>query len=121
MSEELIDHGLDLVDRAIEQLGQICGGVHAVGVGEHMRTQEHHVGNGAGVHRVVETALAQLRLNAAPIQTNTVHGVPYSQRLCTRGCVEAVDSESHLLFECGATAAAREFYWDALELADTPG
>jgi hypothetical protein len=64
-------------------------------------------------------ALAQLRLNAAPIQTNTVHGVPYSQRLCTRGCVEAVDSESHLLFECGATAAAREFYWDALELADT--
>jgi hypothetical protein len=50
-------------------------------------------------------ALARLRLSSAPIQTNTLHGVPYSQRLCTRGCEAAVDSEYHLLFECGATVS----------------
>jgi hypothetical protein len=63
-------------------------------------------------------ALARLRLSSAPIQTNTLHAVPYSQRLCTRGCEAAVDSEYHLLFECGATAAARDLYLEALGLAD---
>jgi hypothetical protein len=45
-------------------------------------------------------ALAQMRLSGAPIQTNLQHGagaVPYSQRLCPRGCPGAVDSEQHLL------------------------
>jgi hypothetical protein len=51
-------------------------------------------------------ALAQLRLNSAPIQTNRLRstdGVQYSQRLCPRGCATAVDTEQHMLFECLAT------------------
>ncbi len=55
-------------------------------------------------------ALAQMRLSGAPIQTNLQRGagaVPYSQRLCPRGCAATVDTEQHALFECQATAAAR--------------
>jgi hypothetical protein len=46
-------------------------------------------------------APACLRLTKAPIQTNLQLGVSYTQRLCTRGCLSAIDSEHHhLLFEC---------------------
>jgi hypothetical protein len=47
-------------------------------------------------------ALAQMRLSGAPIQTNLQRGasavlaVPYSQRLCPRGCAAAVDTEQHV-------------------------
>jgi hypothetical protein len=64
-------------------------------------------------------ALAQMRLSGAPIQTNLQRGagaVPYSQRLCPRGCAAAVDTEQHALFECQATEAARARYWDDLGL-----
>ena len=64
-------------------------------------------------------ALAQMRLSGAPIQTNLQRGasaVPYSQRLCPRGCAAAVDTEQHALFECQATAAARARHRDALGL-----
>ncbi len=64
-------------------------------------------------------ALAQMRLSGAPIQTNLQRGagaVPYSQRLCPRGCAAAVDTEQHVLFECQATEAAQARYWDALGL-----
>jgi len=43
---------------------------------------------------------------------------PYSQRLCMRGCEAAVDTEHHLLFECGATAEARALHWELLALTD---
>ncbi len=62
-------------------------------------------------------ALAQMRLSGAPIQTNLQRGagaVPYSQRLCPRGCAAAVDTEQHVLFECLATEAARVRLWDDL-------
>jgi hypothetical protein len=64
-------------------------------------------------------ALAQMRLSGASIQTNLRRGadaVPYSQRLCPRGCAAAVDTEQHVLFECLATEAARARYWDDLGL-----
>ncbi len=64
-------------------------------------------------------ALAQMRLSGASIQTNLQRGagaVPYSQRLCPRGCAAAVDTEQHVLFECQATEAARARYRDALGL-----
>jgi hypothetical protein len=64
-------------------------------------------------------ALAQMRLSGAPIQTNLQRGagaVPYSQRLCPRGCAATVDTEQHVLFECQATEAARARYRDALGL-----
>ena len=65
-------------------------------------------------------ALAQLRLNRAPIQTNLLRstdGVQYSQRLGPRGCATAVDTEQHMLLECLATEEARALYWDELDLA----
>ncbi len=46
-------------------------------------------------------ALAPMRLSGAPIQTNLQRGagaVPYSQRLCPRGCAAAGDTEQHVLF-----------------------
>jgi hypothetical protein len=65
-------------------------------------------------------ALAQMRLSGAPIQTNLQQrgagAVPYSQRLCPRGCTATVDTEQHVLFECQATEAARARYRDALGL-----
>ena len=64
-------------------------------------------------------ALAQMRLSGAPIQTNLQRGagaVPYSQRLCPRGCAATADTEQHVLFECLATEAARARYRDALGL-----
>ena len=67
-------------------------------------------------------ALAQLRLNSTPIQTNLLRstdGVQYSQRLCPRGCATAVDTEQHMLFECLATEEARALFWDELDLAST--
>ncbi len=51
-------------------------------------------------------ALAQMRLSGAPIQTNLQRGagaVPYSHRLCPRGCAAAVDTEQRVLFECLAS------------------
>ncbi len=66
-------------------------------------------------------ALAQMRLSGVPIQTNLQRGagaVPYSQRLCPRGCAAAVDTEQHVLFECQATAAARARYRDVLGACD---
>ena len=63
-------------------------------------------------------ALARLRLSSAPIQTNTQLGVPYTQRWCTRGCTEVVDSEHHLLFDCPAVAAARSGFSDVLYLGE---
>jgi hypothetical protein len=44
-------------------------------------------------------ALAWMRLSGAPVQTNLQRGagaVPYSQRLCPRGCTAAVDTEQHV-------------------------
>jgi hypothetical protein len=64
-------------------------------------------------------ALAQMRLSGAPIQTDLQRGagvVPFSQRLCPRGCAAAVDTEQHALFKCCATDAARARYMDALGL-----
>jgi hypothetical protein len=64
-------------------------------------------------------ALAHMRLSGAPIQTNLQRGagvVPFSQRLCPRGCAAAVDTEQHALFECQATEAPRARYRDALGL-----
>jgi hypothetical protein len=55
-------------------------------------------------------ALARLRLSKAPIQTNMQLGVSYTQRLCTRGCLSAIDSEHHLLFECLARGCTGCFY-----------
>jgi hypothetical protein len=63
-------------------------------------------------------ALARLRLSKAPIQTNLQLGVSYTQWLCTRGCLSAVDSEHHLLFECLATKDVRAAFTDVLPLAD---
>jgi hypothetical protein len=60
-----------------------------------------------------------MRLSSALIQTNLQRGasaVPYSQRLCPRGCAAAVDSEHHVLFECLATEAARAWHWPDLDL-----
>jgi hypothetical protein len=62
-------------------------------------------------------ALAQLRLSSTPLQSNTQREVCYSQRVCQRGCAEAVDSEYHLLFECIATADVRTHFNEAVELA----
>ncbi len=62
-------------------------------------------------------ALAQMRLSGAPIQTNLQRGasaVPYSQRLCPRGCAATVDTEQHVLLACQATEAARARYRDDL-------
>jgi hypothetical protein len=44
--------------------------------------------------------------------------VSYTHRLCTRGCLSAIDSEHHLLFECLATEGARAAFTDVLPLAD---
>jgi hypothetical protein len=44
-------------------------------------------------------ALARLRPSKAAIQTNLQVGLSYTQRQCTRGCLSAIDSEHHLLFE----------------------
>ncbi len=67
-----------------------------------------------------EASPAQMRLSGAPIQTNLQRcagAVPYSQRLCPRGCAAAVDTEQHVpLFECLAAEAARARYWDDLGL-----
>jgi hypothetical protein len=63
-------------------------------------------------------ALAQMRLSGAPIQTNLQRGagaVPYSHRLCPRGCAAAVDTEQRVLFECLATEAAWARKRDDLE------
>jgi hypothetical protein len=63
-----------------------------------------------------------LRLSKAPIQTNLQLGASYTQRLCTRGCLSAIDSEHHLLFECRTTEGARAAFTDVLPLADAdPG
>ncbi len=67
-------------------------------------------------------ALAQMCLSVAPIQTNLTNlqrgagAVPYSQRLCPRGCAAAVDTEQHVLFECLTTEAARARHRDDLGL-----
>jgi hypothetical protein len=44
--------------------------------------------------------------------------VSYTQRLCTRGCLSAIDSEHHLLFECLTTQDVRAAFTDVLPLAD---
>jgi hypothetical protein len=54
--------------------------------------------------------LARLRLSKAPIQTNLQLRVSYTQRLCTRSCLSAIDSEHHLLLECQATEDMGCFY-----------
>jgi hypothetical protein len=56
----------------------------------------------------LKKAIAAVRLAAAPIQCNTKHGIPYTQRTCQR-CGSGVDNEHHMLFECRHTmlAAAR--------------
>jgi hypothetical protein len=70
-----------------------------------------------GVHDMPDIADGvQCSCLAPPTQTNLQRGagtVPYSQRLCPRGCAAAVDTEQHVLFECQATGAARARYWDA--------
>ena len=63
-------------------------------------------------------ALARLRLSSAPIQTNMQRSAPYSQRWCTRGCIHALDSEQHLLFECQAVEEVRVVFWEELDLAN---
>jgi hypothetical protein len=42
--------------------------------------------------------------------------MPYSQRLCPRGCAATADTEQHVLLECQTTEAARARYRDALDL-----
>jgi hypothetical protein len=50
-------------------------------------------------------AIAAVRLAAAPIQCNTKHGIPYTQRTCQR-CGSGVDNEHHMLLECKHTTLA---------------
>ncbi len=53
----------------------------------------------------MKKAIASIRMVAAPIECNTKHGVPYTQRKCTR-CGTCVDNEHHMLFECRQPALA---------------
>jgi hypothetical protein len=53
----------------------------------------------------LKRAIAAVRLAAAPIQCNTKHGIPYTQRTCKR-CGSGVDNEHHMLFECRHTILA---------------
>ncbi len=50
-------------------------------------------------------AIAAVRLAAAPIECNTMHGVPYTQRTCKR-CGSGIDNEHHMLLECSHSALA---------------
>jgi hypothetical protein len=68
--------------------------------------------------RPCKRVLARLRLCKATTQTNLQLGVRYTQRLCTRGCLSAIDSKHHLLFECLATEDLRAAFTDVLPLAD---
>ena len=52
-------------------------------------------------------ATAQIRLNNAPIRSNTDHNLDYARRVCTRCESNLIDHEAHFLLECSGLASIR--------------